>query len=115
MSGDVRAALEAACPSCKGAGTFAAFVDRDDGTGNFDPAVSCPRCAATGRVPIQQMRWSEIGAAHRRARVAKGESLRAASVRMGVSPATLSAMEQGSIEPAAAVTAAAREGSEGNG
>jgi len=113
VSAEVKAALEAACPSCAGVGTFAAFVDRDDGTGCYDPAVPCPRCKTSGRVPIEQLRWAEAGAVYRKARVARGESLMEAAQRLGLSPAAVSAMEQGRSDPAelaAAVTAAAQEG-----
>lgn len=88
------------CPSCRAAGRFAAFVDREDGTGNYEPSMRCPRCSGSGRVPATQARWSALGAAHRKARVGRGESLMQAAARLGMRPAELSAMEQGRIDPA---------------
>ncbi len=88
------------CPACRGDGSFGAFVDREDGTGNFEPKVRCPRCDGAGQVPAIQLQWMERGAVCRKARAARGETLMELSQRIGLSPAQISAMEQGRLDPA---------------
>lgn len=92
------------CPECGGRGTYAAFVDghRPDGTawGEFRPAMKCTFCGGSGIVSAFQVEWLEVGQAYRRARVARLEPIHEAASRLRVSPAQLSAMEHGRMDPA---------------
>lgn len=92
------------CPSCQGAKTLHAFVDgRDPITGKRwgrQERVPCFACKGSGTISRQQAAWMEIGAAHRAARVARGESIFAAAGRLGITTVALNAMEQGREDPA---------------
>jgi len=88
-----------ACPRCRGRGTFNAFVSRSDGSGGYEEGIRCAHCRGASLVSDTQKRWMDRGALCRLDRVKRGESLMQAAHRLGLSPATVSAMEQGRENP----------------
>jgi hypothetical protein len=90
------------CPSCKGKGTIAAFVDTAT-DGWFDPTLQCSRCKGLGAVDRQQEEWVRVGGTHRTWRVAQFESIKECADRLGISSAELSGMEHGRADPTALI------------
>lgn len=88
------------CPSCQGRAYSKAFILSSDGRSIMDPAHPCPVCTGLGRIDHQTAAWRERGQAHARARRSRMESLLECAQRLGLSPAELSAMEQGRADPA---------------
>lgn len=86
------------CPDCRGRGKLSAFVDTDAG-GWFDDSLPCSRCRGLGAVDRVQEAWLRIGGTHRTWRVAQFESIAECARRLGVSPAELSSMEHGRLDP----------------
>jgi hypothetical protein len=85
------------CPDCKGKKTIFALVDGPKYSG---PAtLACLRCKGTGEINEDIERWIKIGGAHRTWRVAQWESLMDCATRLGMTPAELSAMENGRADP----------------
>ena len=86
------------CPDCRGKGTIGAFVDTAD-DGWYDPTLQCSRCKGIGAVDPQQEEWMRVGGTHRTWRVAQHESIMECARRIGVTPAELSSMEHGRLDP----------------
>ena len=86
------------CPHCQGRGHVAAFVHDGEGS-RFDPVLLCGTCHGEGRLSRTVIGWLTIGRAHYKERVARRESVRDCATRLGVSPAVLSGMEHGRIDP----------------
>lgn len=99
------------CQSCSGTGSGLAFVDygppREHESGLQE--IPCPTCEGAGSFTLAEHthRLSMLaeGARLRAFRVRMGESLRTASVRMGVSASEFSAWERGKREMSAACRA----------
>lgn len=98
------------CPHCQGRGTFAAFVSRGDGSGGYEEGIPCRTCRGVGTVSNTQKLWIDRGALCRFERQKRGESLMQAAQRLGLSPATVSGMEQGKHDPAPLEAAVRRAG-----
>lgn len=90
------------CPDCRGEKTLMAFVDghRPDGTsfGGLQ-RVNCLTCSGTGEVDKEHADRLAAGKAMRAARLANDQSLRDAAKERGISPAHLSAIENGRTLP----------------
>ena len=83
------------CPRCSGTGTGGNSLLR-----GMLVAVACPICAGTGCVSVDVARWISDGARHREARVVEGSSIHERAAVLGITPARLSAMENGRADPA---------------
>lgn len=86
------------CPDCLGEKRVLALVDgrRQDGTpfGGLR-SMNCFTCSGTGTVDAEFHARREIGKKIRAERLAKRQSLLEAARERGISPAELSAIEQG--------------------
>lgn len=89
----------ATCPHCDGRGSNAAFIEHANGEGSYNPALRCGLCSGSGSVSGQTIGWLSIGSRHRKARIARDESIRECARRMGIGPAELSGMENGRGDP----------------
>lgn len=88
-----------ACPRCKGTGNGGlAFVSSR--TGSFTAETKCNICLGTGNVSAQVGDWVLLGEKHRKARVEEGIGLHERAAALGITPARLSAMENGRSDPA---------------
>jgi len=92
------------CPSCAGAGKQVGFACRpvDDGseTGSGGlTAIPCLDCGGAGEIVERPAEWRALGAAQRKRRGARCESLREMALRTKVSPVQLSDEERGRVEP----------------
>lgn len=78
-----------------------AFVDgRDTKTGRHWGElrqVTCLTCKGEGALTPERLRAINEGAAMRRERIARGESIRDAAARLGVDVVTLSQREHGEV------------------
>lgn len=84
------------CPSCKGKGTsFGHCNTGPDSSQHYWGDIKCLRCKGTGEVPDEMKQWIADGAAARQRRRDNGKTLLETANAMGVSPAELSAMENG--------------------
>lgn len=84
------------CKFCEGRGyTGPVHVYRGDGRGEWIDRIECTHCGETGIWDEAHLARYEEGQAHRKERVSRGESLREAAARLGVSPAQLSSFETG--------------------
>lgn len=94
----------ATCPDCSGERKLHAFVDGRHPNGKrFGELrmIDCMTCEGAGTIPTEKEAWIVAGRRHRTARVAHGESMKAAADRLGISPVALNAMESGRADPAA--------------
>lgn len=85
------------CPDCKGTKVLFALVDGPDYSGPMN--IGCPRCKGSGEVDENTERWMKIGGTHRTWRVAQHVSLSECATVLGVTPAELSGMENGRVDP----------------
>ena len=84
------------CRFCNGMGyTGPVHVNRGNGHGEWIDRIECTHCGTTGQWDAAHLDRYIEGQAHREARVGRGESLREAAVRLGVTPAQLSSFETG--------------------
>jgi len=83
------------CPRCKGTGLGGRFLLR----GKLVTAP-CGLCGGATYVSVDVARWIPIGERHRKARVAEGISIHERAATLGITPARLSAMENGRADPA---------------
>ncbi len=83
------------CPKCKGTGSGGNFLLR----GQFVTAP-CSICSGATYVSIDVAKWIPLGEKHRKERVAEGISLHERAAALGITPARLSAMENGRADPA---------------
>lgn len=81
------------CPDCDGKGEMFAIWHGEGGCGSG--MSSCRRCAGAGTVSSEMFDWIRYGKTLRAARISRGESLREAAIKSGVSSSTLSAIENG--------------------
>ena len=90
------------CPDCNGTGTQRGVfhLNRGDAPHQWVDSVPCLRCGTSGIVPDEMADWIVRGEAARRRRISQGISMRARAEQLGVSPAVLSAMENGRRDPA---------------
>ncbi len=93
------------CPSCKGKGTSVAFVDwhddsKEHGMDGELMELECHYCGGTGAIAdVEAWRKREQrGRNMRNERKSKGESLRDAAKRMGISATKLSQIERGRLD-----------------
>lgn len=85
-----------ACHRCHGAGFVGpVHCNRGDEPHEWIDRMQCDVCGGGGELTPDQVMARTAGAAMRRARVDRGESLLEASKRLGMSPAQLSAIESG--------------------
>lgn len=82
------------CPECEGGGPFIALVKPRRGPCRTE-FVECQACKGTGEIDEEQARRIEEGRRLMKERIARGESLREAAVRLGVSVVKLSQLEHG--------------------
>lgn len=88
------------CPECEGAGkSFGFFNGGPDLSKHGAGHLKCLRCSGTGQVPSAMLEWIVEGKAIRLERAARGETLYSEALRLGISTATLSSIEQGKIDP----------------
>lgn len=89
------------CPKCQGAGATGpvhvnyGYVQGVGCCGEWLDSVRCYFCGGTGLVPDDTPERIEAGKAKRSERYQRGETLKEASLRMGISAAQLSAIEMG--------------------
>lgn len=84
---------ELTCPDCNGAGTMTALVNRTSGC--KEENVVCAVCRGSGGLSDEQFQALELGRKAYLERVARGESLREAAVKIGCLPVALSDFEHG--------------------
>lgn len=84
------------CPNCAGAGRVNAFINggADLSKHSLGP-VTCFRCSGVGKVPSEALRWAEFGKILTRRRHAAGFTLMAGAQALRMTPAALSAIENG--------------------
>lgn len=87
------------CPMCQGEKIVSGLVKFADGRPCAMQEFSCFRCGGAGEIPDEQAEWIRLGDRLRRTRIARGESLREAAKRLGVSAASLSDLEHGRVDP----------------
>lgn len=92
------------CPECSGRGHSAAFISAESGH-RFEPELRCDFCAGSGKITAEQAGWLVRGRQMRNARVERHESLREVAIRLGLTPAAMSAMERGRADPGQLETA----------
>ena len=83
------------CTSCNGTGrTGPVHINRGDAPHEWVDSMPCPYCE--GGV-VSEDRWQamQLGAALRRERVARNESMLTQSKRLGLSPSELSKLQRG--------------------
>ncbi len=88
------------CPACNGERSNVAFVDghRADGTPFGEVRrIECYRCKGSGTVPLEMLRWMQVGTLKRKERIKRFETLKDAAGKMGIDYMTLSKMEAGLI------------------
>lgn len=97
------AATQAVCPSCGGRKYSSGFVDGSAPNGRefgyYTDRLPCSTCDGAGIVTAQMLEWLRIGTRHRKARVDRQESIRQCADRLGISPADISSMEHGRLDP----------------
>ncbi len=92
--------LAITCKRCDGAGQIGPIhVHKADGKHEWRESMPCPDCDGTGQWSAERLELYERGQRHRDHRIMRGESLREAAKRLGISPAQLSAFEQGKAGP----------------
>lgn len=79
------------CPRCNGAGAYRALVCP---SGELRD-ITCSLCGGARELSDEQALRLEDGARMRRERIDRGESLREAARRLGISPSDLSRLEHG--------------------
>lgn len=84
------------CPDCNGAGEREGIAH----PGARFIRIECSFCEVSGYITPQRAEWREIGQAHRRARLARDESMMECARRVGVLPSEISGFERGLIDPA---------------
>lgn len=88
--------IDAVCPECSGKKQFFAFVNTGvDYKKHYSRMVDCFLCKGTGTVTHAVIAQVVAGKALRKERLARSETLSQAAQRLGVSPAKLSAIENG--------------------
>lgn len=90
------------CPSCQGRGVVTGFIDgvkNGKRFGRLSPELPCYTCNSTGEVSDEMPRWQERGAAIKRARLERRESMMGAADRLGVGLVLYSRMERGLMDP----------------
>lgn len=83
------------CPRCEGSGLGGRFLLRGEIV-----TAPCSLCGGATYVSVDVARWIPIGEKHRKTRVAEGISIHERSAALGITPARLSAMENGRADPA---------------
>lgn len=84
------------CPTCDGTGkTGPVHINRGEQPHEWRESMPCLTCAGNKTIHNDKAIAMEFGRAARNKRVARGESLREASKRYGMSPAELSGLERG--------------------
>jgi DNA-binding XRE family transcriptional regulator len=90
-----------ACKMCNGAGKVGpVHVHREDGKHEWLDEAPCRDCDGTGQWSAERLELYERGQRYRQQRDMRGESLREAAKRLGISPAELSNFELGKGGPA---------------
>lgn len=86
------------CPTCKGEKRSLAHLNTGlDSSKHRWEVIDCMTCQGTGQITPEHAKRIEEGKALRAKRLKSGELLYEAAARMGITPAQLSAMEQGRI------------------
>lgn len=84
------------CQYCQGVGYIGpVHVNRGDSPHQWLERVDCSECGGTGTWSVQRAINYRDGQAMRTARVDRGESLREASKRLGITAAELCSIEAG--------------------
>jgi hypothetical protein len=89
------------CPDCHGKGYFigVAHFDMKDGKSyNKFGKIPCRLCEATGAVPDEMQKWSDIGKRMRAGRIKRKEVQRVAASRMGITLKEYNDIEQGRVD-----------------
>jgi hypothetical protein len=89
------------CPDCHGKGYFigVAHFDMVDGKSyNKFGKIPCRLCEATGAVPDEMQKWSDIGKRMRADRLKRKEVQRVAASRMGLTLKEYSEIERGAVD-----------------
>lgn len=90
--------MSAPCEFCKGKGrTGLVFISRGERGCETRESLPCAECNGTGRWSAVRHRAWRKGQQMRRARLDRGESLREAAKREGLTPAEMSKLERGAI------------------
>jgi hypothetical protein len=85
------------CQRCNGNGVVGpVHINRGDNPHTWE-MIRCSSCGGSGYWSNHQAAAARDGEALRQERLARDESLREAAKRMGISPAELSAIEQGRV------------------
>lgn len=88
-----------ACPSCGGKKQVFAFQNTgEDYRQHRQGYIDCITCDGSGELTAEHAQRIEEGRKLRKARIARGETLMDASLRLGLTPARLSAIECGREE-----------------
>lgn len=85
------------CPVCNGKKFILAFVNQGDLGPHHYGRTPCYFCRETGVVDDGYPARAEAGKKMRLDRLARGETLKEASDKMGISPADLSSIESGRL------------------
>lgn len=84
------------CKFCDGKGySGPVHVNRGGGRGEWLDRIECTHCGETGVWDAEHLARYEEGQAHKKQRVERGESIRKAAARLGVTPDQLSSFETG--------------------
>jgi len=89
------------CPDCHGKGHFigVSHFDMVDGKSyNKFGKIPCRLCEATGAVPDEMQKWSDIGKRIRADRLKRKEVQRVAASRMGLTLKEYSEIERGAVD-----------------
>lgn len=84
------------CPLCDGKGDQFALVNMG-GSSHYSGYFVCDTCKGTGLIADEHMRRMIAGKAAREARMKRGETLRQAAKRKGVTALEISKFERGEI------------------
>lgn len=85
------------CKACKGSGEVEAHLNYGGSDGEWK-VINCPTCRGAGEITTEHAARIEAGKKLRDQRVAAGILLRDAAKAQGLTPAQLSAIENGRAE-----------------
>ncbi len=78
------------CPRCEGAGRFCGSLNTgEDYLAHHARSMECPLCGGSGAISEELSNKVRTGEEHRRKRLDRGETVRQAAARLGVSVAEI--------------------------